>query len=259
MSALLAATREAAALSLAILRRRPGMMALFVAIQLASNLVRLWIGAVGAGSMFLVAVGGVFLFVRIFITQWLHVATARLGEDTGISARDAFRVAPNQALWFHGLVVVSGAAFLIRRLWLDQLAGGFFAPSGIGHLSTLIGLALGFLVSYLMFLPFIPGYFAALLGPWQPSLRWSLEGVRGQLMFSLATVMLLAMPVAIVRRWVFDWLGSATWEIVLTIATLDAALTVLLMVIATAVYLQCYHRALERMGPPDRGSAAVGR
>ncbi|SFR79902.1 hypothetical protein [Sphingomonas jatrophae] len=245
----IASAAHALRLAVAALVARPGLILLFVAVQTGSNLMRFWLGrveALGGPGMLMGAVGWLFLIARTFVTQWLHVAAARLIDDRTVGLRQAFVVAGSQAMWFHGLILVSLAAFLVR-LWLTQASGGFFAPAGrLWDIRELVLMEAGFLFTYAVFLPLIPGYFASVLGyGGEPTLRGSLRAARGHVLTALGAAMLLALPPALLRRALLGLLDDGGVSGVLLTALLDAGLTVVLMMLATGVYWGLYRDSLE--------------
>ena len=241
--------RAAVACAAAIVRARPRMILLFLAVYLGVSLLRYWIGATGGDdtAALVRAAAWVFTIVQVFCSLWMHVAALRLAADQRVTLRAAFRIRASQAVWFHGVALASVLTFLIR-LWLGRYAGGVFAPPSHGlPTASVLGLAVGLGSTYLIFLPLQPGLARVMLAERATTLRQSLAGVRGRLLPAFATLMLMGYPLALARMLVFSRLrGGGAWTFAAT-ALIDSILSVVMMLLTTAVYLSVYRRARDRM------------
>ncbi|RYE90806.1 MAG: hypothetical protein EOO78_31175 [Oxalobacteraceae bacterium] len=231
-----------------MVRARPRLLLLFGAVMTGSNLLRYLIGAIGGSDAAAVvrAAGWLFLVVRTFVTLWMHVATMRITADSATPWRRAFAVTAMQAGWFHLLALASVLTFSIR-LYQGQAAGGLFVPASMGP-STALGLSVGLALTYVIFLPLQPGFARVLLRERPTRFGWSLAAIHGQFLRCLATVLLIAYPPALARQIAFGTLRADEPMSMLGVAVLDATMSVLLMLLATAVYYQAFLRGEAKLG-----------
>ena len=236
-----------------MIARRPLVVLGFVLILLATNLLRFWMGAADpSGSRFITAGGWLFQLLRVALVTWMHVAALRLAADLALPARRLWRIAGGQALWFHGLTLVALAAFVVRGQ-VGKVAGGFFTPTGLDSLADAASTLAGLAASYAMFLPFQPGFASVMVAERAATVRWSFAAMRGQFVRALATVTALVALPALLRRSGLGLLQSGTAGALALTSSLDAVLSVILILLATAVYWRCAERALRN---PD--AAAPG-
>ncbi|SFR79907.1 hypothetical protein [Sphingomonas jatrophae] len=246
LPALMSDAAGALSLAFAGLLARPLMFLVFLAILAAANLMRFWIGVQGGSDTAAIvrAAGWLFLIVRTFVNLWLHVATMRVLDQPQLPWRDAFRVEPIAAGWLH-LIAAASLLTIGIRLWLGQGAGGLFVPAVMTG-GTAIGIAVGLGLTYFIFLPLQPGFARVLLRREPTPVRWSLAAIRGQYLYNWALVMLICYPPALARMLAFGGLKAESATSMIATALIDGAMSVLLMLLATSVYLGAYRRAEAR-------------
>jgi hypothetical protein len=244
--ALLADARVALAMASRPPYERPTLFLGVLAALVSANLFRFWLGAAGGrdDAPLVQAAGWLFLVVRTCGNLWLHVAAMRLVAQPDTPWRRAFAILPVQAGWFH-LVAAASLVTIGIRLWLGQGAGGVFVPAVMTG-GTAIGIAVGLGLTYLIFLPLQPGFARVLLRAEPVSLGWSLRAIRGQYWYCWALAMILAYPPAVLRMLAFGGMRQDDAVSVLATALVDGAMSVLLMLLATSVYLLALGRAEAR-------------